>query len=153
MRPENSARQAQPQHEGILRGSDIKESEILQAEAVVVGRSGIAAAVCQNLVPDRKWVLLELPTLLSREIGDGSVEPKSFRFGHVAQAGRGVGRDETVASVPNERNESASRRVCKKALKVCLLLGGKFCRIDGAGHRESSSSASLAESINQRVCL
>ena len=84
---EDAARNSKAEHEGVLRGGDVKEAEVLEAETIVLGGRLVLIGVLKKLFPNGEGALLELPTLFLGEIGDRSVEPQWFGFdGFVGQA-------------------------------------------------------------------
>ena len=87
-RVENAAGNAHAEHERILCGSDVKEAEVLDAEAVVVGWWDVGGGVGEELVPDCEGVLLELPEFFAGEVFDGGVEAEIFGCGARLERGR-----------------------------------------------------------------
>ena len=63
-RSENAARRAQPQHERVLRGRDIKETVKLEAEDIAAFGKAVLIGMSEKLVPDIERVLLVLPCAL-----------------------------------------------------------------------------------------
>jgi hypothetical protein len=131
MRSENATGNAKAQHEGVLRGCDVEEAEVFEAETIVVGGRLVLVAVLKDLVPDREWILLILPAFFSGELGDGGVEPGWFCVdcGVVEQSGCGVAGDEALGGVADEGHETALPDTGEEAMQVLLLLLGELCRI------------------------
>ena len=80
VRAEDAAGNAQAQHEGVLRGSDVEETVELEAEEIVGRGSLVFVGVRDELVPDVERVLLVLPALFFAEVGDRSAEPGRLRL-------------------------------------------------------------------------
>src|ERR1019366_2338889 len=130
-RGQDCARNAQAEHERILRRSDVKEAVELEAEEVVGGRRFVFACICDELVPDVDRVLFALPAFLFAEIGDGRTEVHLFlRGGLIGETGCGIVGDVPRGSMADERDGAALCYSCEKALQVLLLLCGEGCRID-----------------------
>ena len=136
----DAAGDAQAKHKGVLRGGDVEEAEVLDAETVVFGRGLVLVGVLEELVPEGERVLLVLPLLFSGEVFDWGIEPERFGGSVIGEAGGGIVGDEAIDGVADEGGEAALRDACKKNLKVFLLLAGELCRIDnGVAHNRRSS--------------
>jgi hypothetical protein len=133
VRSEDAAGNSKAEHEGVLRGSNVKQTEIFETETIVLGWRLILIGVLKEAVPNSERVLLEFPALLFGEIGDWSVEPKRLGFGGpIGEARRGIVGDKSVSSMTDERSEAALADTSEEAAQIFLLLTCELCRIDNS---------------------
>jgi hypothetical protein len=121
-RIENSVRNAQPQHEAVLRRRDVEEPVELVEEDVGAPGELALRRVGRHLVPDVERVPGALRLLLARELaasGEGPVLRLDMDL-------FGAGRQ------PGGRCAARHRESAAEALEVDLLRFGEFAHLTGA---------------------
>ena len=126
MRGEDAAGNAQPQHEGVLRGGNIEKSVKLEPEQVVRRRRFVLRGMGEQLVPDVESILLMLPYLFAAKIRNRRAEVEFLALRSFIGNSRGrVGRDQASSRLPDKRSRPMLGHARKKSSQVFLLCGRK----------------------------
>ena len=100
---ENAAGNAQPQHERVLRGRNIKKPVKLESEHVFGCGRTVFVGMCKQFVPDIERILLVLPQLFAAQVGKRCPMQISRRVRPIGCARRRIVCKQTVCGLADER--------------------------------------------------